>query len=104
MIKIVLTHLKVLVGHISISSSTNSFFMLVQVKKVMKKDESGKLKNPGGYLESWMLSQDMKVLVEEGLVNSIHKTLNVYEKMGHTKTSQCRGTRSSCHNMTKMMT
>ena len=46
MIKIVLTHRvpKVLVGHISISSSTNSFFMLVQVKKVMKKDESGKLK------------------------------------------------------------
>jgi len=34
-----------------ISSSTNSFFMLVQVKKVMKMDESGKLKNLGGYSE-----------------------------------------------------
>ena len=59
--------------------------MVVQVKKVMKRDESGKLKK---IEKSWILSQDMKVVVEEGLVNSIHqKTFNVYGKMGHTKTS-----------------
>ena len=94
---------EVLVGHRSISSLTR-FFMLVQVKQVMKRDESGKLKNPV-LQKSWMLSQNMKVVKEEGLVNSIHKkTFNVYGKMGNSKTSSCGGTGSSCHSLTKVMT
>ena len=42
--------------------------MLVRVKNVMNRDESGKLKNSGGYSKktgSFRLSQDMKVVGEE---------------------------------------